>query len=197
MSIIEKFIDISKILTETKAGLNILNKIKEELLKIKNNFLKNFSNFNSLSILERFKYILIYINNNFSKYGITPIITSILIYFMSFVSNCLRCEPVRLLVLSIVVFITQGISLYKEIENRCPGRVMNKLELFLKYLLMMTSIFIFGYMFLSFFFITGIGKILIIVGPGKLLIPTIIGSIVMVTTNKVILLNKALEEICK
>ena len=197
MSIIEKFLEINEILTKTQEGSNILNKIKNKFFRIKDDFLNNFSNFTTLNMLEKFKYIFIFLNDNLSKYGVIPVILSVIIYFMGFVSKCLKCEPIRIIILSIVVFITQGLSLYKEIEKKCPGKTKMKLKIFFKYLSMVTSLFIFGYLFLSYFFLTGIGRILVVIGPGKIIIPTLVGSIVMVTTNKIILVNKLLEEICE
>jgi hypothetical protein len=60
----------------------------------------------------------------------------------------------------------------------------------------MTSAFIFGYVFLSMAFFSGLGRLFTVIGPGKIILPTAVGTITMTLVNNLYLYEKALTDIC-
>lgn len=139
-----------------------------------------------------------YLEKISGKNGIVTLITSIILYFLGFISKCLSCTPVRIVILLFVTFVTSGYSLYIEAKEKCSEvTIKNNLISLIKYAGLSSGMFAFGYIFLSMIAFAGFAKIFTVIGPGKVILPAIVGVISLAIINNVYLFKKGVDEICE
>ncbi len=183
---VESFQSVSDISEISDTASQALSTVDEGKKVLKNMF----------GSIEGAKKAFEYLYNISGKYGITPLIASVVLYFLGFVSKCFSCSPVRTSVLLIVTFVSSGLALFKESEKRCKGKARANLEKLIKYSGMITAAFAFGYLVLSLVVFSGFSRIFTVIGPGKTVLPAAVGTLVVTLFNNIYLYKTALKDIC-
>jgi hypothetical protein len=132
--------------------------------------------------------------NTLSSSGIATIVTIAggLLYFLGMAIPCLSCGPVRVIILSVIAFIANLISIYKKCEPKLDNDTIVNI---VKLALIPTVSFMIGYTIIPWILPLPI-RFITWIGPGKTLIPAGIGGLLMIITNIVLPKFNIVTNIC-
>ena len=132
--------------------------------------------------------------NTLSSSGIAAIVTIAggLIYFLGMSIPCLSCGPVRVIILSVIAFIANLISIYKKCEPKLDNDTIVNI---VKLALIPTVTFMIGYTIIPWILPLPI-RIITWIGPGKILIPAVIGGLLMIMVNVFLPKLKIVDQVC-
>lgn len=106
-----------------------------------------------------------------------------ILYFVGFAIPCLACGPVRTIVLAMVAFIGNCILIFKNAKDNCDAKFSSStMKQIVQLALIPTAAFIVGYGFLP-WILPGPIRMLTYIGPGKAIIPGIMGGGMMVLSK--------------
>ncbi len=132
--------------------------------------------------------------NTISSSGVAGILTISggLLYFAGQFISCLSCGPVRVIILSVIAFIANLITIYKKCEPKLDNDTIVNI---VKLALIPTAVFMIGYTIIPWVLPLPI-KLLTWVGPGKTLIPAVIGSLLMIAVNVALPKLNIVDQVC-
>jgi len=132
--------------------------------------------------------------NTLSTSSIAVIVTIAggLLYFVGMVIPCFACGPVRVMLLSVIAFIANLISIYKKCEPKLDN---NTIVNIVKLALIPTVVFMIGYTIIPWILPLPI-RFITWIGPGKTLIPAAIGGLLMIAVNVFLPSLNIVDQVC-
>lgn len=133
--------------------------------------------------------------NVISSSGVSMIITVAggLLYLLGQSISCLSCGPVRVIILSLIAFAANLATIYQKCEPKLDNDTIVKI---VKEALISTAVFMIGYTIVPWMLPLPV-RLFTWFGPGKTIVPAIIGSLLMITFNSIFPQFKIIDQVCK
>lgn len=133
--------------------------------------------------------------NVISSSGSSMIITvaGALLYLLGQSISCLSCGPVRVIILSLIAFAVNLATIYKKCEPKLDNDTIVKI---VKEALISTAVFMIGYTIVPWMLPLPV-RFLTWFGPGKTIVPAVIGSLLMITFNSFFPQLNLIDTVCE